>query len=1135
VAKQYFPPVKMPKPPKLPAITLASPRRPSLDEIMPPPEPPPPPNSTPAYLYPLKALQYIDESIWNVVAKVYEKLGVVEDVGTPYEEVRDTVRSALVGYGGLDPEGAAVRWGGRIGGFIGSMPVSLLAWLAAPATKAFFKPGAGTVGKILSAPFRTMTWPMSLVKVGITMPAEQIARGISALGWLAKEHSVAQMMGAPFKALASAIQKSAEGTGLGSGTARALIRSANAIRDAFGAGGWWAKLVRPLGIRATAEATSWSKFDEFGKAWTAGDFGAAAKNLEITANAYPVKTMARTLATGERVVESAGLLSRVLKHLGPQGTMNALREIHSVSAGAPDDMLMRLAETRGAAAVARALPLSKPSRTLLMSIIRHNRFLLENSTDTGLLARQILWARTYAPPEIREPLLEILSRRTTPLSMRELYRLSPVTSAELKKAFPLFAEQADWLDEAQRLGLREAVVPRGKLKGFTFALKSPRIAYATRFGEEAAISYMNQHGLWPKMTANAIATLRRTEGMSPAKINKLIAEATSVETSAKTVMSPKHRLNLFRHLTADELNKAAWDAGLPDTMKLFRTGLIESSSLRGVRLVKQNMMLRTRLAALEAARADTATATLPQKLGLKWSANKAVSTYSEPAYKGMEWVLRRGVRDLRGYDLLRDAATGEWIPIDEGLGRAVRGAYQLFSKQQPVETISRLLLRLYDRFLGINKHLSLNYSFGYMVRNWIDDVVRMMVGNGVAATADGLMDAYRMGRGRTVTLKFADGTTVPMTESLATRYVLQSGKQAEAVVEAGVLPELSVSMNEFMKKAHKYSLMQINSFMENFRARAQLMASLRLNRNKPFSEALEAALKDVREILYSYSDITPFEAAVPARVIFFYRFARRNIPFHVKMLFAKPFSQYMALVGPRRLFGEDERPEDVYMPRWIRERGGFPIWRSGSQVEYSPGLGLSVFDAFAKILPGSLAREWLGAIAPGIRIPLEAVSGKRFFIDRDIEDINRIYSPTAAAVLRLANPIWKALFDRKLVRTVEHGGKEYYVVPGELLWVVGMVRPLNDLLKLADPRRDVGDRLRWALTGTQSYIYDIEQLKTTGLLRQIREGVRELERQGLLRHIEIPYISKDIEMTPEESARALRYIRLLRQTSKRSR
>jgi len=1113
----------LPPPPKLPPIK--TPRLPLGRWERPtglPPEPYPEPK-TPGYMYPLKALQFIDESIYNAVAEYYKRKDPQKygDLGTPYEEVRDTIRAMMVGYGGADPEGAAVRWGGRVGGFVGSMPLSLLAWLGTPAAKAG-RAGGGVVAKTLTAPIRAGTYPISLLKAGLVEPATAAVRGMPALAWLAKSHSVAAGIKWPFKAVAARISAAADGTGLLTPAAKSIRAGAIAIRDAFGIGGPLKTLAMPVARVTAADMTHYAYFDDFATAWKAGKVDRAAPLLGKLSQLRPIPLRE---AAGE--LRPTGILARMFRRGGVAVFKRGLAEAHAASMGAPDELLMRLAEMPSSKAMKdalRALPgVSKDTKVMLMGLVEHIRFLGERSMNSGLRAQQLFYTMQKAavPPETRQALAQEIARRTRPLGIKDLYRIVHPGKARQAELFP-----------------HRGAMPQG-LKDFPVALESPRIGYAARRAFPTALDEMTKKQLWEPFKAEAVRMLKATDTLPETMVDDIVAEAmrTPLKVTRKTFAKEFARAPWARHLTAAELNQAAWNVGLDKNVQLFTTGFLEAAIPHGAFRTKQLLMMRTIQAAIEAAATDTKTLNILQQTGIDKLTPKVLDRYSVAAYKGMEHTLRKGAGVLKDYDLLLNRASGEWMPITRSLGRAVHNNYEIFHNPKVMYPISGFLLRMYDQLLGMNKHIALNYSFGYMSRNMMDDTVRMMVANGASDTLDGLMGAWRLERGRTMTIIAKDGKKLVLTRGLADRYVIASGKEAEAVVEAGAGAFSGITGGTFRGKMHKVSLMRVNNFLENFRSRAQFIASVKRHAvDRPLGEAIRAAMADVREVLYAYSEGTRFERAVPGRIIFFYRFMRKNIPFHIKMMASKPFHQYLAIVGPQRLFGETADPLDAFMPEWIRERGGFRIGDSkDGEVTYTAGMGLSQWEAFSKILPGRLRTEWLSSLAQPITMPLELLAGKRFFIERDIRDINRLHSPPVAKALSLVNPLWERLYDKKLIRRAEYRDKEYWIVPGHLMWAISQLRPLNDLTKALDSRRDTGELLIWAGTGMQSRKFSEDQLKDPWIRKQLREGIEELSEMGLLRELRIPYMAKGVEMTPKEKERGLAVIRQQRAMAKRGR
>jgi len=241
------------------------------------------------------------------------------------------------------------------------------------------------------------------------------------------------------------------------------------------------------------------------------------------------------------------------------------------------------------------------------------------------------------------------------------------------------------------------------------------------------------------------------------------------------------------------------------------------------------------------------------------------------------------------------------------------------------------------------------------------------------------------------------------------------------------------------------------------------------------------------------------------------------------MPFEKPLWVIMANKLPGAVLGEEMTPDEkAYMPDWIKWRGGYLAGRKGKQPLYGAGLGLSIFDVYSKMWPGRWWEEGMGSLSPNIRIPLETLSGKYFFMDAKIIDRHNIYTPAMATALKALNPAWRALKERDFVhKQVAKDGTAYWVVPAPVVYLINQIRPINDVMKALDPRlygQGWMTEAQWLSTGMREYPVDLESEKLRRQRDRYEKELRGLASQGMIGYANIPYIVKGIETNPETKA-----------------
>ncbi len=658
----------------------------------------------------------------------------------------------------------------------------------------------------------------------------------------------------------------------------------------------------------------------------------------------------------------------------------------------------------------------------------------------------------------------------------------------------------------------------GVMEGVPTALRSKRVGHVPHVYDEAGREYIAKHGLWGKWTEELKQTLvNNSPQLSKQEIANILTEAEQTIQKMRIGGGEWHRLPITRHMTAAELNAAAWRVGLPGNIELVSTHAGLAYGVKGLKRVQKVGALR---GARQIGEAIDAAPALRE-------ANTKLARYLDPVQVANQSHARpwragimQGTGPLEGYYLIPNAREG-WKLADKDLAESAANYLDILTGQVDVNKFLQGFTRAYDKFHSGMKSLALNYSLGYHFRNWIDDTGRMIVGEGPATVADGFDMAATLQNGGRRTFKFADGAQMydlaRLDGELASAGKIGGMFRAEAGAK-----KLGAKISQF--NVIKRGSQALGEFGENFRAEALYMGVLNKYRNLPAKEAVAKAAQSVRDVLFAYPEITKFEKMLPARGIFFYRFMRKSIPFHVKAFLEHPFRQIVIMKLPSQLMGVPEAPSDAYMPEFLRQRGGFPIRRDGPFTTYSMGLGLSQFDTLAKISPESAPREMLGGLAPAVRIPLEAISGKQFFIDMNIRDRNRVYNKQTADALGLLDKALSPLTKTRLVHKYERNGKEYWVVPGHILWGLSQFRPLNDIRKIlamvapsGEREGNVGNAVLWAATGAKSFNVNIEAQKRRKELEEINEMNRQLMNIGVMRELRLPYTVKGIKgLTPYE-------------------
>ncbi len=236
------------------------------------------------------------------------------------------------------------------------------------------------------------------------------------------------------------------------------------------------------------------------------------------------------------------------------------------------------------------------------------------------------------------------------------------------------------------------------------------------------------------------------------------------------------------------------------------------------------------------------------------------------------------------------------------------------------------------------------------------------------------------------------------------------------------------------------------------------------------------AYRKVMRMQFDYSELAPFEREVMTKIIPFYTWSRKSIPYTLTKLLERPGGKTAQTI--RTLSIQPEEGE--YRPSWLREGaalqvpGGVPPFTSYLKQGGIPVEDLNLL-AWDDGLPdiGRTARKALGMTRQGIQAPLEWVSGESLFSGRKLKDAR-------STIGALARPF---------------GGDVERSVADEILARSPFSRVGTELSKLADwqgfrggrkPAIQVGAKL---LSGLNFTSVDTELQRQRDLKAALREDI----------------------------------------------
>lgn len=148
-------------------------------------------------------------------------------------------------------------------------------------------------------------------------------------------------------------------------------------------------------------------------------------------------------------------------------------------------------------------------------------------------------------------------------------------------------------------------------------------------------------------------------------------------------------------------------------------------------------------------------------------------------------------------------------------------------------------------------------------------------------------------------------------------------------------------------------------------------------------DAAKTAAEVVKRAYFDYGDIHYFEKAVLKRIIPFYTFTSRNMPYWAKVAFDPDRARKMLdIMRARDLIGEDPKGDDhLFMPKYVAENNPrmFDDDEQGNKVYLtSPSMSL---DEAAKGISALFTNldHFLQQVSPMIKGPIEIITDEDFF------------------------------------------------------------------------------------------------------------------------------------------------------------
>lgn len=278
-----------------------------------------------------------------------------------------------------------------------------------------------------------------------------------------------------------------------------------------------------------------------------------------------------------------------------------------------------------------------------------------------------------------------------------------------------------------------------------------------------------------------------------------------------------------------------------------------------------------------------------------------------------------------------------------------------------------------------------------------------------------------------------------------------------------------------------------------------------LNRLQPFYEllrqgydpAVAAAKVKAANVDYSSRAFTAFEKQYMTRLVPFYKFTSRMVPYTLKELAEKPGGKVAQAIR----FGNSQRDENGFTPDYIGNSLSIHLGEPQPGTKrFLTGFGLphETLNSLVTIGPGGLQKTIMDAFAqghPAAKIIGELGTGKQFYTGRDLKDLDarsgRIAEQTGLLASPKSVPYWldEILMNSPAARAVSTAGQ------------------------LADTRKGIGQKAVNILTGVRTTDVDMEKQREIAARNILTEMLRGRPGVG---HHESLYVSPENAATMDK-------------------
>lgn len=310
------------------------------------------------------------------------------------------------------------------------------------------------------------------------------------------------------------------------------------------------------------------------------------------------------------------------------------------------------------------------------------------------------------------------------------------------------------------------------------------------------------------------------------------------------------------------------------------------------------------------------------------------------------------------------------------------------------DDVARTVANAYDRWLGKWKVLATVVTPGYASRNTATDFWNAWV-SGVPAgqmVVYGGKAAAFMRTALKAENKLAHGQALDASEKAVYKEYIAA--QAEGIfsglfqgdvdtiahaLESGGKPAIHYLKSGRPRpyKAYARGMTTLNRHRENW-----VRLTHYLYRREAQGLSVSDSARWIRKVHFDYEDVTEFERRVFKRILPFYTWSRKNIPFQLEALMSRPgrFAAFPKFINEMETASGDSETDIV--PDFIKHSFGFklPIGPDGTYL--LPQIGAADFRLLEH------PEDIKGMLTPAFRIPAEILSGKNLNTGADIQGVH---------------------------------------------------------------------------------------------------------------------------------------------------